>query len=199
MKTLNSIRIHLCIVLLLVLPSSAVWAQWELDSTKSAINFVSVKNDSVGETHSFKSLAGFIGEAGNVQLAIDLDSVDTLIEIRNERLRELLFETVKFPAAKIEATVELAILKTAAAGGVLTLEVPVSLTLHGEKKTLLVPLIVVGEGDQRLRVVSARPVLINASEFALVEGISALREIAGLKAISNVVPVTFNLLFVPAD
>ena len=47
-------------------------AQWELDTDRSALNFVSIKNNSIAETHVFNSMVGFVGEDGRVQLAIDL-------------------------------------------------------------------------------------------------------------------------------
>lgn len=189
---------HLVLALLLLAPCGVAWADWELDNTKSVINFVSIKNDGVGEVHRFTSVVGFIGAAGNVQLTINLDSVETAIAIRNERMRELLFETVKFPAAQLTAHVEPALLAEAAKGGVVTAEVPVTVSLHGKEKTLTVPVVVVGEGDSNLRVFTAHPVLINAADFGLESGVSALQQIAGLKAISNAVPVTLHLLFVQA-
>lgn len=189
---------QLLTALVLLLPFSSAWAEWELDSTRSSINFVSVKNDSVGEVHSFSSLLGFIGGTGNVQLTINLDSVDTLIAVRDERMRELLFETVKFPAANISANVDPAVLAVVAEGGVVSLELPVKLALHGHEKTLNLSVVVVGEGDGRIRVFSARPVLVNAADFGLEAGVAALQKIAGLQAISNAVPVTLQLLFLPA-
>ena len=196
------IRINLLrravVSLLLLAPCSTVWAQWELDSSRSVVNFVTVKNASVGEIHSFSSLVGFIGAEGNVQLAINLDSVETLVPVRNERMRELLFETAQFPAAKISAQVDPAILTAAAEGGVLTADVPLTIALHGQEKTLTLSVVVVGEGEGRLRVFSARPVLVNAGDFGLEAGVAALQKIAGLQSISNAVPVTLQLLFIPA-
>jgi polyisoprenoid-binding protein YceI len=187
------------LILLLLLPCGSAWAQWELDNTRSVVNFVTVKNASVGEINSFSSLVGYIGAAGKVQLTISLDSVETLVPIRNERMRELLFETVQFPAATISAQLEPALLTAAAEGGVLTADVPITLTLHGHEKALSMPVIVVAEGDGRLRVFSARPVLVNAGDFGLEAGVAALQKIAGLQSISNAIPVTLHLLFVPAD
>jgi polyisoprenoid-binding protein YceI len=187
------------LILLLLLPCGSAWAQWELDNTRSVVNFVTVKNASVGEIHSFSSLVGYIGAAGKVQLTISLDSVETLVPIRNERMRELLFETVQFPAATISAQLEPALLAAAAEGGVLTADVPITLTLHGQEKALSMPVVVVAEGDGRLRVFSARPVLVNAGDFGLEAGVAALQKIAGLQSISNAIPVTLHLLFVPAD
>ena len=188
----------LLVVFALLLPGSAALAQWELDNTRSTVNFVSIKNDSVAEIHSFSSLVGYIGRDGKVQLGIDLGSVETLVPIRNERMRELLFETVTFPSANISAQVDPTIIATVAQGGVVTTDLPVTLSLHGQQKSLTIPVVVVGEGDSRLRVLSSRPVLINAADFSLDGGITALREIAGLKSINTAVPVTLQLLFVPA-
>ena len=189
----------LLMALTLLLAVGAARAQWELDNDKSTVNFVSIKNDKVAEIHSFTSLVGYIGTAGKVQLGIDLDSVETLIPIRNERMRELLFDTAKFPAANISAQVDPVILAAAADGGVVTADLPITLSLHGIEQTLIAPVVVVGEGDNRLRVLTSRPVMVNAADFGLDSGITALREIAGLKAISVAVPVTLQLVFIPAD
>ena len=171
------------------------FAQWEVDNDSSTINFISIKNDIVAETHSFGSLVGYIGADGKVELAIDLDSVETLIPIRNERMRELLFETGQYPTANLSAQVDPGILQAAAQGGVVNTVVQVGLSLHGQDALLEVPVIVVGDQGQALRVVSARPVIVNAGDFGLEAGVTALREIAGLKTISTAVPVTLNLLF----
>ena len=179
---------------LLLLPTLAL-AQWEIDSDSSAINFISIKNDIVAETHSFGSLVGYIGGDGKVELAIDLDSVETLIPIRNERMRELLFETRQFPTANLSAQVDPGILQAASQGGVVNTVVQVGLSLHGQDALLEVPVVVVGDDGQSLRVVSARPVIVNAGDFGLEGGVTALREVAGLKTISTAVPVTLNLLF----
>jgi polyisoprenoid-binding protein YceI len=187
----------LAVALLLV--TGQVWAQWELDTEKSSVNFVSIKNGSVAEIHSFSSLVGYIGAEGNVRLGIDLTSVETLVPIRNERMREMLFEVVKFPAANITAQVDPAIIAAAAEGGVVSADLPVTLSLHGQEQALTVPVVVVGEGDGRLRVFTSRPVIVNAADFGLDGGVTALREIVGLKSISTAVPVTLQLVFIPAD
>jgi polyisoprenoid-binding protein YceI len=195
MRNLTGFK-HILLVMTLLLFSTMARAEWELDTTRSKVNFVSIKNNQVGEVHSFASLVGFIGATGKVQLTINLDSVDTLIEVRNERMRELLFETVKFPAAKITAQTDPRVLAEVANGGVLTTDLPITLLLHDKEKKLTVPVVIVGEGDGNLRVFSAQPVLINAADFGLEGGVKALREMAGLEAISNSVPITVQLMFV---
>ena len=194
---MNCLRISRNLLLVVCLQLSCVaWADWELDSTQSTINFVSIKNNSVAETHSFASLSGVMGTDGNVQLTIELDSVDTLIEVRNERMRELLFETVKFPTAQVTAQVDPALLAEAAGGETIVTDLPITLSLHGQEKAQTISVVAVGENDGRLRVLTTRPVLINAADFGLDGGVAALQEIAGLQSISNAVPVSLQLLFV---
>lgn len=174
-------------------------AQWELDNERSSLDFISIKNDQVAESHHFESMVGFIGAEGQVQVGVDLASVETLIPIRNERMRELLFDTANFPAANISARVDPAVLAVVAGGDIITSDIEITLSLHGEQATLSVPVVVFGEAGGVLRVVTARPALVNAGDFDLVAGVSALREIAGLSAISTAVPVTFALVFVPVS
>jgi polyisoprenoid-binding protein YceI len=170
-------------------------AQWEIDGTRSAVNFVSIKNNSVAEIHSFASLLGYVSVDGKVQLTISLDSVKTLIDIRDQRMRELLFETATFPTATITAAIDPAVLAAIAKGGTVLTEVPVTLSLHGKERSLTVPMAVVGETGGRMQVYSLRPVIVNAADFGLDAGVAALQKVAGLQAISTAVPVTFNLAF----
>jgi polyisoprenoid-binding protein YceI len=197
MKNLRKSK-HFLLILLLLTPCTAAWADWELDSTGSRLHFVSIKNNNVAEVHSFANLVGFIGAAGKAEVTIELDSVQTLIDIRNERMREMLFETAKFPTATIHAQVDPDVLALAAEGGVLTAELPITLSLHGQEKSMTVPVVILGDDKRRLRVFSAQPVLINAADFGLTEGVAALQKVAGLNAIAAAVPVTLQLLFVPA-
>lgn len=179
----------------LVAASSGAWAQWQLDSEKSAVRFISIKNASVAETHSFGSMVGYVNADGAVQLVIDLASVETMIPIRNERMRELLFRTAEFPSARVTANVDPAVLEAVAGGGTVATELALALSLHGVESELSVPVLVIGEGDGRLQVLTPEPVLIRAEDYSLAGGIEALRKIAGLDSISTAVPVTVHLVF----
>lgn len=174
-------------------------AQWELDNTRSSVDFLSIKNGSVAEAHHFTSLVGYVGEDGAVQVTIELDSVETLIPIRNERMREMLFRTASFATASVTSQVDAGVLAEVAGGGVVTTDIKVSLELHGETAELKVPVTVFSEKGAGLRVLSSRPVVVNAGDFGLTPGVEALREVAGLSSIATAVPVTFNLVFSPAE
>lgn len=198
MNTMNFLR-RLLAVLVLLAPATAALAQWELDTTRSSVNFISIKNASVAEVHSFGSVLGYIGADGAVQLDIGLDSVATLIEVRDERMRELLFETAAFPTARMTARVEAGILAMVEEGGTVMTDLPVTLSLHGLEQVLSVPVVVIGEGNGSLQVFTPHPVIINAADFGLGAGIAALQKIAGLQSISSAVPVTVHLVFGHVD
>lgn len=185
-------------VLALAFLAGPAVAGWELDNDKSRIDFISVKNAAIAESHHFSRLVGYIGNDGNVTLTIDLDSVETLIPIRNERMREMLFRTADYPTATVSALVDPAILAAVADGGTISTEVPLKLSLHGVEASLDAPVVVVGEPGS-LRVISARPVVISAADYGLGAGVEALRQVAGLANISTAVPVTINLLFTRAE
>jgi hypothetical protein len=176
---------------------SSALAQWELNGGLSDIEFISVKNAAVAESHSFSSVTGSVTAGGALSLEIALDSVETLIPIRNERMRKLLFETANFPLALVTAEVDEAVIKTAAGGGVLVTEIPINLELHGHEKAMMVPVVLAGTAGGGLLVVTTSPILVNAADFGLDVGIGLLQSAAGLDSIVTAVPVSFQLLFVP--
>lgn len=182
-----------------LLASASGWARWELDGDKSTVNFVSIKNDAVAEIHRFESLLGYIGEDGEVRLTIELASVETLVDIRNQRMREMLFQTVDFPAATVSAKVDPGLIAAVGQGGTLTTELTFTLALHGAEKQLSVPVTLVGENTGRIQVFTPGPVIVNAADFGLAAGVAALQQVAGLQAISTAVPVTVHLVFNRAD
>ncbi len=191
---MKSVIWNMGLLLIGLLTAVQAAAQWELDGERSSINFISMKNAAIAETHSFTSQVGYIGKTGNVQLNIDLNSVETQVPIRNERMQKLLFETAEFPNAKISANVDPAVLAAVVEGGTVGTEIPVTLSLHGLEQELAVAVTVFSDGGS-LRVISSRPLLLRAADFGLADGIEALREIAGLKTISTAIPVTLNLHF----
>ena len=109
-------------------------AGYTLAPADATVNFISTKAGSVAEVHRFGRVSGSLGEDGAVRLLIDLASVDTSIEIRNDRMRDMLFEIDRFPRAVIEAQIDPGRWQDLAAGESVALQVPASLTLHGEQQ-----------------------------------------------------------------
>ncbi len=185
---------NLLAALLTLLASAQAAAQWTLSADDSSLSFISVKAEHIAEVHSFARLAGEIDNGGEAVVSVDLTSVQTGIDIRNERMKSMLFNTDMYPRAQVSADVDVAALSSMAVGESAVLEVPLAINLHGEVLTLSAPLRV-SHVKGGLRVDTLAPIIVKADAFALVDGIESLREIAGLPSISRSVPVSFSLLF----
>ena len=58
---------------------------WTSVADQSSVAFGSIKKDVVGEVHHFQKVSGTVSDAGAVTITIDLGSVETNIDIRNEQ------------------------------------------------------------------------------------------------------------------
>lgn len=175
--------------------SSFVSADWMLDQKNSDFSFSSIKKSQVLENHSFNRFSGSIDESGKATLTLDLTTVNTGIEIRDQRMQNMLFETGKFTQASFTTMVDAKNLDALAVGTISTQKVTGELNLHGMKKEITADLNVIKLADNKLLVSTAKPISINAADFALDTGVTALREVAKLPSISFAVPVSFNLTF----
>ncbi len=171
-------------------------AQWRLSPAESVISFTSVKNGMVAETHGFKQLSGAIDRSGNATLVVHLDSVDTAIPIRDERMRELLFATGSHPLAHFSARVAPRLLADPKAGKT---ALEGTLSLHGIRVRMTAELGIEPLADGRVLVYSLAPLVLQVGSHGLLAGIERLRKIAGLQAITPMIPVHFVLVFEPVD
>lgn len=185
---------HALLSLLLFLGASpVVLADWTVDNEQSRLSFVSVKAGMVAEVHHFGELDGWLGDDGRFRLNIDLASVQTLIPIRDERMREMLFETDTYPQATLAAQLDLTPLRDLAVGDQVELVAEAELDLHGQTSGHTIQTVVARLAKDTLLVTSAQPLVLNAGALGLMDGIERLREVAGLASISPAVPVTFRL------
>lgn len=168
--------------------------QWMLDSTASYLNFVSAKNTHTLEVNQFTGISGDIS-SGIATLVIDLNSVNSGIALRDQRLRDLLFETMNFPAATVTVALPAGFPTSLAVGTEVEQEVSAELDLHGVKKELTARLSIQKLSSSRVVVQTIAPVLLKTSDYALTDGVEALRAAVGIASISTAVPVDFTLVF----
>ena len=183
-----------CLALMLALPFSA-FADWKLDNDHSRLSYVTIKKGTAGEVNHFKRLEGEVSSQGKVGITIDLTSVDTAVEIRDERMQSMLFETGMYPKATLSAQLDGINLKAMKAGDMKVETVKAELDLHGIKKTIDFEVAISKFANDKLLVVSNRPVVIAAADFGLDGGVEKLRAVAELPSISQAVPVSFILSF----
>ena len=109
---------------------------WVLQTESSSLNFQSIKNLTKVEPSKFGRLNGAILPDGHAEIEIDLDSVDTKVDLRNVRMRFFLFETFIYPTAKISAQLNMDDLADLEDLRRKTITLPVTLSLHGVEKEL---------------------------------------------------------------
>jgi polyisoprenoid-binding protein YceI len=177
-----------------VLFSVSVSAQWQLNSQESSLNFISTKNTHFSEVHSFDRLNGEISEKGDLSISIDLTSVNTLIEIRNTRMQEMLFNVAEFATAEFTASIPMETLNSDV-GSSITLDINGTLSLHGAKVPVTASVKVMRLTANDVVASTTKPIVLNANQFGLEPGVAALQKIAGLSNISLAVPVTFAVHF----
>ncbi|MEM7500888.1 MAG: YceI family protein [Pseudomonadota bacterium] len=170
-------------------------AEWTLDNEASKLSFVSTKAGSAAEVHTFGAMEGEVDAEGNATISIDLETVDTAIEIRDQRMRDMLFETSAYPTATLAAVVDLAAVEGIPVGATDVVTAEGQLGLHGTSVSLTIDMTVARLDEDRVLAISRNPLVVNASQVGLLAGVEKLREIAGLPSISPAVPVTFVLAF----
>ncbi len=187
--------VRLGIIIWLFSLSLAAPADWLLQNAQSSFYFASIKKAHTFETHRFDALAGSIDPQGHARLEIDLTSVNTGIQIRDQRMRAMLFDANLHPKAVFETRISTDLLQRLQPGEVTGLQVDGELKLHGISRRLQTDLIVTRLSPAQLLVYTPRPVVIMADSFAMEGGVEALRAVANLTSISLAVPVNFSLLF----
>jgi hypothetical protein len=170
-------------------------ADWYLDGESSRLSFVSTKNANVSEVQRFLVLHGKVDPEGLAQVEVELDSINSGIPLRDERMRKELFQIDRFPDALITTKIDLRPINDLAPGAQLELRLPLTVDLHGKQHEYQAELLATRLDDRRFQVVTLEPLVINAEDFDLAPGLEALRKMAGLSAISLSVPVSAVLIF----
>ena len=179
--------------------SAHVLGAWVIDPEGSYVGFASVKNDLIAENHRFTDVTGIIEESGNAKIVIALASVETLIPIRNERMRAILFEVAQYPHLTVTSNLNLDDFTSLGLGESEIDTIDLGINLHGTDLSKNVLVKVTRGSETSYEVTSLGPIVIHATQFALSDGLEALRKVAGLQSIDLMVPVTFDLKFVESE
>ena len=170
------------------------WAEWQV-ADNSSIQFVSIKNNTIGEVSHFDMIAGTVGDQGAVEMRVALDSVETNIGIRNDRMKKMLFEVGLYPEVVITAQLSPETMAVLGSSSGAVVPVVLQIDLHGQVVSKDAVLTVSATDAGRFSATTSQPILLNAAEFDLEDGVAALQSVAGLNAISRVIPVTVSLNF----
>ncbi len=168
---------------------------WQLSATDSYLNFVTTKNTHNIEVHKFDSLSGSLTDAGVATLTVDLASVNTANTLRDQRLRDLFFETGSFPSAIATFNLDTSVLSSIAVGQSAVVDLAGTLDLHGVTALMSTKVLVQKLSSTRVMVQSVAPVIVRSADHNLVGGVELLRAAVGIASVSGIAPVDFVLVF----
>lgn len=180
---------------LFFLTTASARADWLLDGEKSGLSYGSIKKNAIGENNNFRDLEGEITDKGDITLVIDLSSVETWVDIRNDRIKEFLFQTADFPVATLRGQVSMEKFKDLKVGGQMFFDTSFDLDLHGQMQTLDTELIILRLSEKTIVVIPSEFIFLDAEKFNLLTGLKTLQNLAKLPSISSAVPITFHLTF----
>ncbi len=171
---------------------------WVMNNEASALRFQSVKNETKVESSTFATYIGSIDEAGLATVRILLDSVDTNVDLRNVRMRFLMFETFRFPEAVVTMQIDPESISDLQDVRRKVMTVPYTLVLHGVTSEREAEIAVTLLDDDRVSVTSATPISLPLVDFGLMEGMNKLEEAAKVDIIPSAT-VTFDFTFDRAE
>jgi len=177
---------------------AAAGQSWSLKGALSSIAFGSVKKESIGETFRFASLSGGVTKEGRVRVAIDLDSVQTGIDVRDERMRAHVFgdpDGKKRPKAILSAKIDPSVFAALPVGGLKPVSLKVDLEFLGRHFPVEADLMVARISPDRIMVLTDGMIWLSTRDLGIDEGISKLQDLAGLPSITRAFPVTARLVF----
>ena len=175
-------------------------AQWSLAPSSAELKFLSTKvlmnKQSITEISSFQTLSGTVSDEGELELKVKLGSVNTQISIRDQRLRDWVFEVSKFQDAEISGKIAKVNLTALAVGAPLRIKLALVLKAHGKEIPLEADLQLVKDLGGSIYVSSISPILLDVKQLGLNIGIEKLIEVMGLASINQQVPITFYGKFI---
>lgn len=167
---------------------------WTSMDEHSQIAFGSVKKNTTGEVHHFNSIKGTVDAEGQLTLSIDLSSVETNIDIRNERMAKHVFNdgTAK---ATVVGSIDMDDVQSLSVGDVMVTDFEGVLTLGVAKVDIEAEMLVARLADNRVMVSTADFIMLSTEDLGIDAGIDALMALAKLPSITRVTPVSIRAVF----
>ena len=170
-------------------------ADWRLLPASASFTIGTTKNKTITEIHRFSKLEGFVQSDGTAVVTVNLLSVDTGIEIRDQRMQAMLFSTTANAVYKTKLDIE--IFRKMGIGQSKEFRLDGVLELGGRQMPLPLTTRITRQesGNYQVTTISANE--IDVGMFGFSDGIEQLRAVANLKVISPIVTFEFTLEFAP--
>ncbi|MBO9401123.1 YceI family protein [Shimia sp. R9_3] len=167
---------------------------WKTVDDESLIAFGSIKKNTVGEVHTFEGLSGSVNEKGAVSLAIELSSVETNIDIRNERMMEHVFKAAD-AVAELKGEIDFDEVHDLEIGATTVVDFEGTLGLAGVSADVEAELFVARLSEDRVLVTTSDMIMLSTADLGIDAGVDKLMELASLPGITRVTPVSVRMVF----
>lgn len=169
--------------------------EWTLDGEASSLSFVTVKNSDVLEASHFGTLTGSVSEDGNAHVSAQTDTVESWVDIRNERLVEHFFQSASHPMLSVDTQIDLDAFDRLETGETMRTELTLTVTLVSTPRTIYTDVLVTRAGSDTVIVATAEPVMVDARDFGLGPQVELLESLVGLDSVSPVAAVSAYLVY----
>ncbi len=177
-----------------LIAATPAFAEWKSVDDQSRVAFGSVKKDVVGEVHHFNRVSGSVSDGGELKINIDLSSVETNIDIRNERMAKHVFDAGK-ATATITGQIDMAEITSLKPGEMTVIEVETQLAFAGSENDVDAEMLVARLTDNRVLVTTSDFIMLSTEDLGIDAGIDELMKLAKLPGITRVTPVAIRMVF----
>jgi len=178
----------------LLLSNPAFAGGWKSVDAESSIAFGSIKKDTVGEVHHFTKVNGTVSKEGKLSINIDLASVQTNIDIRNERMTNHVFQEGK-ATATLSGEIDMSEVDNLKVGETRIMEIEAVLSFVGIENDIEANMLVARLSENRVLVSTADFIMLSTEDLEIDAGINKLMELAKLPGITRVTPVSARMVF----
>lgn len=167
---------------------------WKTVDAETSVAFGSIKKDTVGEVHHFNKVTGSVSEDGKLKLDIDLASLETNIDIRNERMTKHVF-LEGAATASLTGEIDMSEINDLKIGETRIIEIETVLSFVGVENDIDTNMLVARLGENRVLVSTADFVMLSTEDLEIDPGINKLMELAKLPGITRVTPISARMVF----
>ncbi len=193
-KLLLGISVSAFVAMSSVAAMAASYTGWTLVNKESRVSYGSIKKNTVGESNYFNELSGMVSADGHVMVTINLASVETWVDKRNERLIKYVFGG-DAGKAKLSTMVDMESLNALAVGETTTIDIKGTLDFAGVSVDIQAPMFVARLGEKKVLVMTDELIMLGADEINADAGLDKLQELAKLPGITHVIPVSLRFVF----
>lgn len=173
--------------------TTATAGGWTVDSDASVLGFGSIKKDTIGEAHTISGVTGTVAADGTANIVLDLTTVQTNIDIRNERIAEHVFNGAG--TANLVAQIDMDAVNGLKVGEHTVMEVEGDLDLLGLQTPVFLDMFIMRTAEGQVLATSNSMLFVGTDEIGIDAGIDTLMQLADLPGITRAFPVTMRFVF----